>query len=592
MRAKALFVAAVLVFAVTPSRTLAQQWKTWHLAPAEATRAVFANKRFFILHSDGSLSYSKDGTSWKSTSVVGGVPLLDIVYDPATNEYIVVGGSGYIGISKDLNQWEALPQKVGRTLRAVAFGSGTLVSVGESGVVLRSEDGKRWQIISAKSDVGNLTSLTYGNGKFVAAGDAGLYTSEDGVHWEKGAISTNGEKPGFAKVVYDHQYDQFYALGRSGLSTSKDGMTWQAVPVTFPMWLQAVWRYIDIAVGSGNISISLIATAAKGNSFPSVVLTVDTTRHEVADATTSNYSLVIPKEKPQYLAFGNSILVAATEGGKINLRVDGGSWKEVALGLDEVNIWQATFNGKVFLASNYFSGIIRSTNGYVWQPMQTPSFDSEKLGTLTALAYCDGDIIGIDEDNNRLMRITDGRVEFRKLNIDLFRRDEYSLTCFRKRNKKAVGTEIYLSSVDKRRKKRPLYFSYNGESWEEVEHAEYVTAIAWDGTRYVAVGPSGYVGVSANLSEWEKITLSPRIFFVGIAYGDGVFVASASIEDDGGCAILASLDGERWHIVERNSACKSLGPVAYGNGAFIIPVYSGGVLVSASRDIAYSLQTK
>jgi hypothetical protein len=62
---------------------------------------------------------------------------------------------------------------VSTNLRAVTYGNGLFVAVGDSGVVITSSDGITWT--SRTSGVNNiLYGITYGNGLFVAVGNSGV----------------------------------------------------------------------------------------------------------------------------------------------------------------------------------------------------------------------------------------------------------------------------------------------------------------------------------------------------------------------------------------------------------------------------------
>ena len=78
-----------------------------------------------------------------------------------------------------------------RALLGITYGNGRFVTVGSAGIILASEDAITWTNVDPGfGDI--LHSVTYGGGTFVAAGDASvatgfatILTSPDGVVWAK-----------------------------------------------------------------------------------------------------------------------------------------------------------------------------------------------------------------------------------------------------------------------------------------------------------------------------------------------------------------------------------------------------------------------
>jgi hypothetical protein len=103
-------------------------------------------------------------------------------------------------------------------LQSVAYGNGTFVAVGDAGIVLSSPDGVAWtQRVSETTS--SLWGVSYGNGTFVAAGSGIVLTSPDGATW------TQRTTDHFSGVTYAN--GSFVAVGGSGMvATSPDGATW------------------------------------------------------------------------------------------------------------------------------------------------------------------------------------------------------------------------------------------------------------------------------------------------------------------------------------------------------------------------------
>ncbi len=123
---------------------------------------------------------------------------------------------------------------------SVAYGNGKFVAVGYSGKASYSSDGITWTSLSAGTDTGikfgtNIAySVTYGAGKFIVIGQGGKASySSDGITWTSlPAGDDTGIKFGNSSVLsVTYGNDKFVAVGVSGkASYSSDGITWTSLP--------------------------------------------------------------------------------------------------------------------------------------------------------------------------------------------------------------------------------------------------------------------------------------------------------------------------------------------------------------------------
>ncbi|MCX8058931.1 MAG: hypothetical protein N3A58_05910 [Spirochaetes bacterium] len=118
----------------------------------------------------------------------------------------------------------------------LAFNSNNIVSVGLSGKIYYSTDGKTWALPSSKpSDVVTLNGVTCGNNIFIAVGNGGIIfrSSDNGNNWVK---INNSNTTNLLDVAYGNGY--FIAVGNSGseqsvrLVSSDYGLTWNITNVT------------------------------------------------------------------------------------------------------------------------------------------------------------------------------------------------------------------------------------------------------------------------------------------------------------------------------------------------------------------------
>ncbi len=107
-------------------------------------------------------------------------------------------------------------------LRAIVYGNGEFVAVGDVGTILTSTNGTSW-ITQASGTTKELFGITWGNNLFVAVGDSGtLLTSTNGTTWS--TVVTNLPYPLHAAIWADNLY---IVVGDNGtILTSPTGTTW------------------------------------------------------------------------------------------------------------------------------------------------------------------------------------------------------------------------------------------------------------------------------------------------------------------------------------------------------------------------------
>lgn len=213
---------------------------------------------FVIVGTNGKLSSSPDGITWSSrTSQFGSDGIFAVTYGGL---FVAVGMTGKLSTSSDGVTWTARTSQFGTTwINDAAYGNGTYVIVGNSGKISSSTDGITWTARTSGL-ASNLEHVTFGNGLFVAGGDAagtnGLVTSPDGITWTvrdselDSAIDVGGIAYGDAGWVV--------AAASANLVTSLDGFSWtrQAVETNSQAALYGDGVYI-VAGLSGGLSTSL-----------------------------------------------------------------------------------------------------------------------------------------------------------------------------------------------------------------------------------------------------------------------------------------------------------------------------------------------
>jgi hypothetical protein len=122
--------------------------------------------------------------------------------------------------------WAAVAQSATTNdLRGIAYGNGLYVAVGDAGAIVTSPDAANWTAQTSGTSV-KLTAVAFGEGAFVAVGDNVILHSGDGIAW----AASDGVFPRMGAVVYGG--GQFVAVGGipligvPNILTSPDGVTW------------------------------------------------------------------------------------------------------------------------------------------------------------------------------------------------------------------------------------------------------------------------------------------------------------------------------------------------------------------------------
>ena len=188
---------------------------------------------------------SIDGVTWQpqTVNVTDSLWKADITY--GSGKFVLVGNKGLILYSTDGTNWTKSVSGVTDCLRSVLFANGHFIAAGDNGTILYSSDGVTWTPASSglsSTDFNSvLQNLEYGNGQIVVVGSnyekgsisyGGYYfsailssvilSSSDGITWTK---RTSPSTCGLEGVSYGN--GRFVAIGNAGTVLScTDGATW------------------------------------------------------------------------------------------------------------------------------------------------------------------------------------------------------------------------------------------------------------------------------------------------------------------------------------------------------------------------------
>ena len=276
----------------------------------ESTNGFKTSVTFVIVGDSGLiLSSSDNGATWDNMTSGVSTNLASVAYGGGT--FVVGGNSGVILTSTNAstwisetsggNSWSAVSDGVSDNLSGTAYGNDLHVISGVSGTILTSSDnGSSWTSqTSGTSEI--IWDVTYDNNIFVSVSDNGLiYTSGDGTTWTP---RTSGTSSPLRGVTYGNS--TFVAVGNAGkIYTSPDGTTWTSrTSGTSNAFQQVVYgNSTFVAVGSSGT----IYTSGDGTTWTS---------------RTSGSSNAL-----QQVAYGNNTFVVISNNGEIFTSADGTTW--------------------------------------------------------------------------------------------------------------------------------------------------------------------------------------------------------------------------------------------------------------------------
>ena len=210
---------------------------------------TYSGTQFVAVGASGGIYTSTSGTSsWTSRTSGIGTQLNGIVYSSSLTLYVAVGASGVILTSPNAITWTSRTSGVSTTLNAILWDGTHFVVVGNAGVILTSTNGTTWtanayssannlvdvaydgtSIYNAVDNTGNVvettsptgtwtatqittsssypfTSISFGNGLWVAVGNQSLYTSVTGTSWTAGTAFSGINQGAPASIRYANGY--------------------------------------------------------------------------------------------------------------------------------------------------------------------------------------------------------------------------------------------------------------------------------------------------------------------------------------------------------------------------------------------------
>ena len=529
------------------------------------------------------------------------------------NGSFVAVGQGLIQTTQDYgNTWSAFT--VNNILASVTYSSdiGTFLALpsffGDG--VYTSTDGLTWNLSQTLPSIPSTqTSLTYGDGKFVALldGVSNVFYSRDGINWNVTASNVGASW----SVAYGNQ--TFAAVSNCITSYSSDAINWTSEDHTAPDYLFYGGVGEGFAMSSDGSVVCSNGTVYINGVF-AYYLPCDG-----GVAMNSDGSII---------AVGFSGTICVYKNGILDYTIDRYAMK---LGMNS--------DGTIIVGSDSYYEVQIYTNGILSYTLPTTqsSFGLNGDGTIVATHYqfdtlhvykngnflyaiptegsggIDGSIIKLSSDGTILAHSTDNGA----VDVSVFK---YS-TLLYKINSETIAPRFAMSSDGSLILVGQFYYSgnnlgpimyRNGAFMYQIQvpNEEYYGCYAMSSDGSI-VGWNRYVGDARVYKgflfyQWSSLTYGNGVFvavanpggsmyssdginwlvgnapldkWTSVSYGDGFFVA---VSDDGTYPVMYSQDGINWSTTDPGSQLNNWGSVAFGGDTFLAIPTSGATTMTTT----------
>ena len=406
---------------------------------------VFGNGLFVIkTYSTNERAVSSDGVNWTYSNsnfvTSGGIDFSKMSY--GNGVFVLQQGLTTLGsnayVSTNGLDWTEHSRGVTSYIRDTAFGNGKFVSIpgradttASYNYVMVSSDGKNWeQVITTGIGGHNHSAIAFGNGKFVAVGNAYFSTSanlvsvsSDGINWTQSSVPEfNNDKISnvtFANGVFVATTG-LYTSSYSNVYTSVDGINWTVVPLGVNghwhacaygngIWVTMSGGYSNTtATNYLRVSLDNAQTWVTSGNSPdrsnkvynlndkSLITSVD-----YLLSADSLYNSTISSLEASGVSsikyFNNKFYATQVESDKLLQSNDGVTWSETTLPIT-ANWTDITYDGTAFvIIADSLADAYRSTDGTTWSavplsvgsPLLTEKWSSISNinGVMTIIAF-------------------------------------------------------------------------------------------------------------------------------------------------------------------------------------------------------------
>jgi hypothetical protein len=364
---------------------------SWHVSGESVgiflADVAYGNGVFVAVSEDGVGTLTSNG--WKPAS--SRISLKSVAFGKGL--FVATGGDGFgeasIRSSADGMLWTNQVSGTMAPLRRVVFANDSFLAVGDGATILGSPDGLKWTVLQSHFSGACCSSLSYGNGIFVALGLRTVLTSTNGLSWKQNTAGASLLIP--RQVAYGA--GKFVAVGsidcpvQAGLITSSDGILWHQPVLPTQNQLQSVVFAREMFV-VGGINGPLM-TSPDGETWT------------IRDTETSTWIAI---------TYGNDTFLAL--GGSWATSTNGIIWRSGRKTTPQIEVTGLAAGKGLFVAIDQTlrltpllnisrSRILTSTNGVDWQER----YDSGDDQTLNSVGYANGMFVAV---GNEIVTSSDG----------------------------------------------------------------------------------------------------------------------------------------------------------------------------------------
>ncbi len=540
---------------------------TWTAADTADDRdwssITYGDGQFVIADRNGSINYSRDGSSWVSTSIPSGAQR-GIAYGNGT--FVMTnGGVGFFSYSTDGGMtWGTSSVPTAGEWEAITYAENMFVAISNSFDVATSTDGITWNggdnnFIPV--NCATIYDVAYGNGRLVAPcyGEPfqSIYSDNNGVTWTSvEAMSAND----WGSVTYANGL--FIAIADSGtdrLMYSSNGAT---------------WTFVNIG-NSGDVFNSGIAYGA--GRFVSVH-GLGTERLWLADAG-------FGEDTPITLFVDNSSTTAATT---ITYGINNQSGTTTIAGIDlyedTVRLQHSTTSGEINLADADFYDADDDMHILIDSDTSTTSIGS--TATSSHFIVATGTTLFAPQNLLLYGDVTqNGELKNERGQMYIVGNDPLITGAL------TEGDSFYSVVVDA---------STVGNSWTGpyFSHQAYWYSVAYGGGLYAAVAcgtvytycDSGYDGnrvmTSPDGVNWTERIAPDKTAWYSVIYADEKFVAVG--DGTTSAESMYSLDGITWATTTAAGNNDNWQSVTYGEGLFVAVGQLGDRVMTSADGVSWS----
>ena len=536
-------------------------WRT----PPNVQGLTYADGQFVAVGSYDRIFSSKNGQTWTArTPVVSAIrDLFDVTYQPG--RWVAVGRGGRVLASADGRVWTEYTTPVTADFYRVGSANGIYVAGTSAGDVLSSTDGMNWIVRYAHiSSDAPIAGVAYGNGRYVVIPQYNntVHYSTDGVSW------TNVTASGLSLTAKGMAFGNglFVAVGDAGkIRTSTDGVAWttRTSPITGDI-RQIVFREGQFAAAAANGVVltspdgitwtqrstgasTVLANIEHGNGTWVVFNLADPIAPMVSRDLTSWTTTTAPAINARGCTYANGLYVAVGLSGAIFTSTDGFAWTQRTSGITR-DLVAVTYGGGVFVATGGYGEILSSPDGITWT-RRTTSLTGAAL-TIGGVAYGNGRFVAF-------YTVTPGTTAgiVTSLNGTTW----------------TVGGSFaaswYLSAIASNgtsflavTSRAEAWTSTTGTSWTKVHNevsGDTSVALAYGSGQYAIAGYYGKLWTTPNGTTWTPRGSGAPSDYYGMGFANGNFVAVGRFG-----LLTTSADGVTWTI--RSTGWEGSGGTFYG----------------------------